>query len=198
MGIHIGSEEWQTTKRTGSLSAPLMLIWHRQENKGGKKKKNERNTYQHKDLSRTGLISSSSTTPNQFQSAPRCFLYIYIFRFPTIQICVGLCRASHPLHWHKHWSDRVLHSLFNGSLSWKSIQRIMISSSHWINRLRQEPIRKQKKIKDQQLCQAWYIVKRSLPQSLPFYIKPWSQYKCASRLFVSNLDSVRLPIMGAH
>lgn len=32
-------EEWQTTKRTESLSAPLMLIPPRQENKAGKKKK---------------------------------------------------------------------------------------------------------------------------------------------------------------
>lgn len=142
-------EERQTTKRTRSLSAPLMLIRPRQENKGGRRK-NERNTYQHKDLSRIGLISSSSATPNQFQSAPRCFLYIYIFHFPTIQIiCVGLWRASHQLHWHKHWSGHVLHSPFNGSLSRKFIQRIMISSSHWINILQQEPIRKQENKEDQ-------------------------------------------------
>lgn len=54
-------------------TSPRKQGWKEEENYRG------RNAYQRQDLSCTGLISSSSAAPNQFQSAPRWFLYLYMY-----------------------------------------------------------------------------------------------------------------------
>lgn len=92
MGIHTSDESQRGTADNKEDGKPVCASDANSTSprkQGWKEEKNERNTYQHKDLSRTGLISSSSTTPNQFQSAPRCFLYIFFFSlsYNTNYVC---------------------------------------------------------------------------------------------------------------
>ncbi len=82
MGIHTGDESQRGTADNKEDEKPVCASDANSTSprkQGWKEEKTrEIRTYQHKDLSRIGLISSSST-PNQFQSAPRCFLYLYIY-----------------------------------------------------------------------------------------------------------------------
>lgn len=80
MGIHTGVESQRgmaDNKEDGNHVCASDANSTSPRKQGWKEEKNERKTYQHKDLSRTRLISSSSATPNQFQSALRWFLTIY-------------------------------------------------------------------------------------------------------------------------
>lgn len=60
-------------------TSPRKQGWKEEKEKKKKENYRGRNTYQRQDLSYTGLISSSSATPNQFQSASRWFLYLYMY-----------------------------------------------------------------------------------------------------------------------